>query len=105
MHTDCILIAGRTGWDVLSPRGTFAPLGRLRSLPRDAHEEEYLRLRAMGHVFRIKPNRSVGAWFNVLLKPINNSYADARGVAHGDFRWARVVKRISYAGEWTGKGQ
>ena len=40
-------LLGRSGWDVLSPRGTFARLDRLRVLERDAHEEEWLRLRLL----------------------------------------------------------
>lgn len=60
-------LLGRSGWDVLSPRGTFARLDRLRVLERDAHEEEWLRLRLLEHAFRIKPNRSVHDWQHVYV--------------------------------------
>ena len=40
---------------MLSPvKGTMQPLNRIRKLSRDAHEEEYLKLRAMGHIFKVR---------------------------------------------------
>ena len=79
-------LIGRTGWDVLSPvKGTMQPLNRIRKLSRDAHEEEYLKLRAMGHIFKVKPNRTASQWNHVLLKAVNNSYT-----GHRDFAWSRV---------------
>ena len=68
-----------TGWDAFSPRGTIGTLDRVRSLERDALEEEMLNVRAVRHLFRIKRNLTRAEWETVLRKIPNP----------GTFRWAR----------------
>ena len=41
------------GWDAFSPNGTIAKLDRVRSLARDALEDELFSVRAMRHIFRV----------------------------------------------------
>ena len=77
-------LINRHGWDAFSPPGTFGRLDRIRTEWRDAHEEEILRLRTIGHVFKIKPNRTTGQWRR-LLTPINNAFGTRK-----QYRYARV---------------
>lgn len=65
-------LSPNTGWDRYSPPGTIARLERVRGrLDRDLLEEEIFSLRAMRHVFRIKPNLTIAQWQTVNAKLLN----------------------------------
>lgn len=60
------------GWDAFSPNGTFGRLNRVRSLPRDALEEELFGIRAMRHVFRVRGHLNDSEW-ETILTPIRRA--------------------------------
>ena len=84
------------GWDAYSTRGTMASLASLmraswpaheRVWQRDELEEEMFSVRAMRHVWRVKPNATKAEW-RVLLGPAGAYNASVhrahgyRGIAH-----------------------
>lgn len=95
------------GWDRYSPKGTLARLASLArggdgaggdegSWARDELEEELLGVRAMRHIWKVKPNASREEW-RVLLGPLapfrNASRRQAAAAAaHTAHQW--VLTRV-----------
>ena len=88
------------GFDAFSPPDTIAPLGRVRGpLPRDALEEEILGLRAMRHVWRIKPNLTRDQWEDILT-PLHPRFP-----VHELLLVHRRVGFVAPTFAWTGLGR
>jgi len=88
-----------TGWDAYSPNGTFAALGRNgRTWARDALEEEWLMVRAMRHVWRIKSNLTLGEW-TLLLSGTERKFTRAREVAQYVLTTERSLLVPRFGGE------
>ena len=88
----------REGWDAYSTPGTMEPLGRLReehdavdrrrckysppgryrpladNVSRLELEEEWMAVRAMRHIFRVRPNTSEQGWATILQPVLKCSY-------------------------------
>lgn len=60
------------GWDAFSPNGTIAKLDRVRSLARDALEDELFSVRAMRHIFRVRDHLNDSEW-EAVLAPVRRA--------------------------------
>ena len=66
---DNLRLIGGSGWDVLSPPGTFGRLDRLGHSPmssRAALEEEVLGLRGISLMYRVRDNLTLAQWRSVV---------------------------------------